>query len=273
MKTNSIQMLRHSLPYALLSLTLAEGLLYIQHLHEQIDSLESSNRSLTVKTDKREKAFHKELSAAIKQIESLEDILKKRLKESITLRREPDTPLKSFRMQHQEREMITEKRNDNAKKAQMREEDLERELEKIFSEHRNAHNHPAHSNRIQQLVCNLAKEELDKKYVWGAAGPDTYDCSGFTHAVFQKLGIEIPRVSKAQAKKGLYVEKEALQMGDLLFFDTSKEQKGINHVGIYLGNDKFIHASSAGKAVVITSLDAPFYAKHYRWARRLINTP
>jgi len=273
MNTKKIRTPRCSLPYLLLSLTVAGGLLYIEHLHKRIDSLEASNQSLITKIESREKALQKELDAARRQIESLKGILENRLRESISPRAKPDALLKPFPVHYKESEMITVKRDDRAQKAQRLQEDLERELEKIFAEQREDQNLYTHPTGIQQLLCDLAKEELDKKYVWGAEGPLTYDCSGFTHAIFQKLGIEIPRVSKAQAQKGVYVEKEALQRGDLLFFDTSKEQKGINHVGIYLGNNRFIHASSAGKAVVITSLDAPFYAKHYKWARRLINTP
>jgi len=273
MSTKEIRISRCSLPCLLLSLTLAGELLYIAHLHKRIDGMEASDRSLAAKTESREKALQKELDTTRRQIESLEGILEKRLRANISLKAEPDAPLKPFPVHYKESEMITVKRDDRAQEAQRLQEDLERELEKIFAEQRGDQNLYTHPTGTQQLVCDLAKEELDKKYVWGAEGPLTYDCSGFTHAIFQKLGIEIPRVSKAQAQKGEYVGKEALQMGDLLFFDTSKEQKGINHVGIYLGNNRFIHASSAGKAVVITSLDTPFYAKHYKWARRLINTP
>ena len=115
-----------------------------------------------------------------------------------------------------------------------------------------------------------AKRKLGKRYVWGASGTkNTYDCSSFTKYVYRKNGISIPRTSIKQSKYGKYVKRKDLKKGDLIFFDTSKRRKGyVNHVGIYLGNNKFIHASSAKKKVVITSLDKNFYSKRYKGARR-----
>lgn len=114
-----------------------------------------------------------------------------------------------------------------------------------------------------------AKKKLGKKYVWGASGKgNTYDCSSFTKYVYGKNGIKIPRTSIMQSKYGQYVKRKDLQEGDLIFFDTSKKRKGyVNHVGIYLGNNKFIHASSAKKKVVVSSL-SNFYAQRYKGARR-----
>jgi cell wall-associated NlpC family hydrolase len=72
-----------------------------------------------------------------------------------------------------------------------------------------------------------------------------------------------------QSKVGKYVKRDELQKGDLIFFDTSKKRKGyVNHVGIYIGDNKFIHASSAKKKVVITSLEKSFYSNRYKGARR-----
>jgi len=115
-----------------------------------------------------------------------------------------------------------------------------------------------------------AKKKLGKRYVWGASGTkNTYDCSSFTKYVYRKNGITIPRTSINQSKYGKYVKRKDLKKGDLIFFDTSKRRKGyVNHVGIYLGNNKFIHASSAKKRVVITSLNKNFYSQRYKGARR-----
>ena len=115
-----------------------------------------------------------------------------------------------------------------------------------------------------------AKKKMGKRYVWGASGTkNTYDCSSFTKYVYRKNGISIPRTSIKQSKFGKYVKRKDLKKGDLIFFDTSKRRKGyVNHVGIYLGNNKFIHASSAKKKVVITRLDKNFYSKRYKGARR-----
>ena len=121
-----------------------------------------------------------------------------------------------------------------------------------------------------QKITSLAKTKLGKKYVWGASGnKNTYDCSSFVKYVYKKQGIELPRTSIMQSKVGKYVKRDELQKGDLIFFDTSKKRKGyVNHVGIYLGDNKFIHASSAKKKVVITSLEKNFYSNRYNGARR-----
>ncbi|TNF44660.1 MAG: peptidoglycan endopeptidase, partial [Epsilonproteobacteria bacterium] len=120
-----------------------------------------------------------------------------------------------------------------------------------------------------QRITSLAKTKLGKKYVWGASGnKNTYDCSSFVKYVYKKNGIELPRTSIMQSKVGKYVKRDELQKGDLIFFDTSKQRKGyVNHVGIYLGDNKFIHASSAKKKVVVSNL-SKFYAQRYKGARR-----
>ena len=121
-----------------------------------------------------------------------------------------------------------------------------------------------------QKITSLAKTKLGRKYVWGASGnKNTYDCSSFTKYVYKNIGVTIPRTSINQSKFGKYVKRDELQKGDLIFFDTSKRRKGyVNHVGIYLGDNKFIHASSAKKKVVITSLGKNFYSNRYKGARR-----
>ena len=130
-------------------------------------------------------------------------------------------------------------------------------------------NTKAYSNKCRRLI-SVAKTKLGKRYVWGASGTgNTYDCSSFTKYVYRKNGINIPRTSFNQSKYGKYVKRSNLKKGDLIFFDTSKRRKGyVNHVGIYLGNNKFIHASSAKKRVIITSLNKNFYSKRYKGARR-----
>ena len=120
-------------------------------------------------------------------------------------------------------------------------------------------------------VIRIAKRYLGHRYVWGAEGPGTFDCSGFTQYVMRKSkGVHIPRVSREQAYYGKYVSRRNLKPGDLIFFDTSHRRRGyVNHVGIYIGNNKFIHASSARHRVVITSLNRPFYRARFKWGRRI----
>ena len=127
------------------------------------------------------------------------------------------------------------------------------------------------NNSKLESIPTLAKQKLGKRYVWGATGPNTFDCSGFTMFTCKQEGINIPRTSIEQSKAGVPVPRYALKPGDLVFFDTSKNKRGyVNHVGIYIGGDKFIHASSAKKKVTITSLESPFYKMRYKGARRYL---
>ena len=120
-------------------------------------------------------------------------------------------------------------------------------------------------------TIRIAKRYLGRRYVWGAQGPRSFDCSGFTQYVIRKSkGVRLPRVSRKQAYYGKYVSRSHLRPGDLIFFDTSRRRRGyVNHVGIYIGNNKFIHASSARHRVVITSLNRPFYRARFKWGRRV----
>jgi len=128
---------------------------------------------------------------------------------------------------------------------------------------------PIPSNMAQKIEKD-ALALLGTDYKYGANGPYQYDCSSFTKHIFSKQGIKIPRVSKNQAKEGRYIRKHQLQKGDLIFFDSKKSSK-ISHVGIYLANGKFIHASSSEDKVAIGDLSSNYYTKHFKWGRRVIH--
>ena len=125
---------------------------------------------------------------------------------------------------------------------------------------------------IRNKIEHNAKRFLGYRYVWGATGPNKFDCSGFTQKVFRNVGINLPRVSREQAKVGKYVSFDALKKGDIVFFDTKHRKTGrVTHVGIYLEDGKFIHASSGGKRVMITSFKRrAFYKNRFLWGRRII---
>jgi len=125
---------------------------------------------------------------------------------------------------------------------------------------------------IKDDVESTAKSLLGTPYVWGATGPHKFDCSGFTQKVFCKAGIKIPRNSRAQAKVGQYIDFSNLRRGDMVFFETNKKRPGyVTHVGIYLSEGKFIHASSGGKRVMISSfIKSKYYKKHFVLGRRII---
>jgi cell wall-associated NlpC family hydrolase len=136
--------------------------------------------------------------------------------------------------------------------------------------HNNRKYHGKLSSTAKRII-EIAKQKLGRRYVWGATGQhNTFDCSGLTSYVCKLNGIKIPRRAIQQSKYGKAVKRSELQPGDLIFFDTSKHRKGyVNHVGIYIGNGKFIHASSAKKKVIITSLKKPFYSQRFKGARRV----
>ncbi|MGE5330092.1 MAG: SH3 domain-containing protein [Deltaproteobacteria bacterium] len=106
---------------------------------------------------------------------------------------------------------------------------------------------------------------LGTRYVYGGSAPGGFDCSGFTSYVYRKFGIKIERTASAQSRQGKYVPKNKLQPGDLVFFKTDNSAKPVTHAGIYIGNGKFIHASSSRSKhkVTISSLSENFYAKTY----------
>ncbi len=122
-----------------------------------------------------------------------------------------------------------------------------------------------------QQIVDYAKNYLGCKYVYGGAGPNTFDCSGFTMFVYRNFGVTLSHSARAQSKVGVAVEKENLQLGDLVFFKDYETMNGIGHCGIYIGDGNFIHASSGtGYCVKISTLLSGSYATRYETARRVI---
>ncbi|MGB5824580.1 MAG: C40 family peptidase [Proteocatella sp.] len=153
----------------------------------------------------------------------------------------------------------------------------------------------------KSVIIENALQELGKPYVYGSSGPDAYDCSGFTSYIFLKAGIQIPRVSVDQGNSGNSVEKNMLLPGDLIFFDTRNSSdfsdiavdtsdvlslfelsetsnsispnifipKKVTHVGIYISDGKFIHASSGSEMqIMISDLNNKYYNQRYLFAKR-----
>lgn len=109
------------------------------------------------------------------------------------------------------------------------------------------------SERVEK-VLDWAMSQVGKTYRYGAAGPNAYDCSGFTMKAYAKIGISLPHSSRAQRGYGKSVSKANLQPGDLVFFFSP-----ISHVGIYIGNGKMVHAASPGRGVRVGSInDLPY---------------
>jgi len=123
-------------------------------------------------------------------------------------------------------------------------------------------------------ILETAKQYLGVQYIWAANGPSAFDCSGYTKYVFKKNGITLPRYSGHQANVGTKIRYDELEKGDLVFFDTAKGfHRKVNHVGIYIGNNEFIHASSARKKVMITSFSQKkFYKNRFLHGRRVTDS-
>ena len=118
-------------------------------------------------------------------------------------------------------------------------------------------------------ILTIAKSQLGKKYILGGNGKKGLDCSGFTKLVFKKLDVNLPRTARQQFNHGKKIKKHNIKNGDLIFFSDSS--RDIGHVGIVLNAEKnlMIHASSAGKKVIITNYNKTYYNNHFKGIRRL----
>ena len=124
------------------------------------------------------------------------------------------------------------------------------------------------ANGLGESIAKTAKEYLGSRYRHGGSGPKYFDCSGFVKFIYGKYGIELPRSSSAQASVGTKISKDELQVGDMLVFSNTY-RPGPSHTGIYLGNNKFIHASTSSKGVIISDLNSNYYRKHFSYGRRV----
>ena len=119
---------------------------------------------------------------------------------------------------------------------------------------------------VGQQAADLGMQYLCTPYVWGGTTPSGFDCSGFTRYVYKQLGYTLSRTAGQQLGNGYAVS--SLQPGDLVFFDnTYATSAAASHVGIYIGNNQFVHAASGG--VKVTSLSDSYYASRYIGARRI----
>lgn len=122
-------------------------------------------------------------------------------------------------------------------------------------------------NTVGQQLVAYAQNFIGVPYVWGGTTTKGFDCSGFTQYVFKQMGYSLNRTAAQQLKNGTSVTN--LQPGDLVFFtNTYSTSAAASHVGIYMGDNLFIHAANGG--VKITSMDHEYYAPRYIGARRIV---
>ena len=136
---------------------------------------------------------------------------------------------------------------------------------------------PDNATRDEKIeyVIYIAQQQLGKPYIYGTAGPNSFDCSGFTTYCYKKIGVSLGRSAYAQGYNSSSGTKigsmENLKRGDLVCFDTITDSDISDHVGIYLGSGYFIHASSGtgnGRQVCISNLNTGYYTRVFSWGRR-----
>ena len=123
------------------------------------------------------------------------------------------------------------------------------------------------SNEVASKAIVFARQMLGKPYMYAGETPAGFDCSGLVKYSYGRAGIALPRDTKAQRRMSVLVSMGSLREGDLLFFD--QEGTKTSHVGMYLGNGRFIHAPSSGGKVRTDSLSAEFWKKHLIEVRRI----
>lgn len=123
---------------------------------------------------------------------------------------------------------------------------------------------------VGDKMAQMARGYVGYKYVYGGSNPSTgFDCSGLVYYICGQLGYSVNRTADNQIYNGVAVSKANLQPGDLVFFTNYQTNKGIGHVGIYIGNNQFVHASTPTTGVIISSLSEASYVNRYVGARRI----
>ena len=121
---------------------------------------------------------------------------------------------------------------------------------------------------LGQNLVETAKQYIGTPYVYGGMSPRGFDCSGFVKYIYSIYGVSLDRVANDQASNGIWVARENLQPGDIICFTSKPGGSYVNHVGIYVGNNQFIHSPRTGYTVTIENLDGSFGAR-YAAARRI----
>ncbi len=122
------------------------------------------------------------------------------------------------------------------------------------------------ANRRVKIAVQFALSRVGNRYVFGAAGPSVFDCSGLTMAAYRKAGVYLPHYSRAQVSATRPVSRSNLRVGDLIFFF----KYGIRHVGMYIGGNRFVHAENSRTGVIVSSLSESYYQRHVSGYGRVV---
>ena len=127
---------------------------------------------------------------------------------------------------------------------------------------------PAETHRVPDVghrAARIALQQLGTPYRYGGQSPSGFDCSGLVHYSYYHAGVSVPRTTQALWHAATPVRRSQLRVGDLLFFSIDGK---MSHVGLYVGNGRFVHAPSSGKVVKVESLYSPFYSEAFLRAGR-----
>jgi cell wall-associated NlpC family hydrolase len=121
------------------------------------------------------------------------------------------------------------------------------------------------TSAVRSEAASTASQMVGVPYLYGGQTPDGFDCSGLVHYAYHLAGQTVPRTSRGQLDATRPIGLEEAQPGDLLFF---RKRRAVSHVGVYLGDDRFVHAPSTGQQVTIETLTDPYYQSHFVRAGR-----
>ena len=122
----------------------------------------------------------------------------------------------------------------------------------------------------EPAALSWARARIGSPYQWGGTGANGFDCSGLVQVAYARAGVDLPRTTGDQSRRGQMIRRDSIQPGDLVFFGD--DPKSINHVGIASGAGRFVHASSS-RGVVEDSLDQDYFRRRYVFARRVTTSP
>jgi len=124
-----------------------------------------------------------------------------------------------------------------------------------------------YSPGVGKRAVQAAEGVVGKPYRYGGTGVKGFDCSGLIYYSYQKAGMKVPRTAMSLYYNTKHIKKSELRMGDLVFFKLTR--KKASHVGIYVGKNRFIHAPSSGKRVMVSKLNDPYWHEHFVGAGRI----
>ena len=128
----------------------------------------------------------------------------------------------------------------------------------------------AQSSTLGQEIADYALQFVGYRYVYGGSSPSGFDCSGFTSYVYKQFGYKLNRSASDQLDNGTAVSRNELEPGDLVIFKKGNSSKRATHVGLYIGNNQFVHASTSKVGVIVSRMSDAYYTTGFVGGRRIV---